>query len=60
MKPGNIYMIKVKVGLRWAGHIVRKGKIKFMYMILVGKPERKKHFRRRQHILQDIIKLDLQ
>jgi len=31
-----------------------------VYRILVGKPERKKHIRRRKDILEDIIKRNLQ
>lgn len=54
-----MYTMKSRWDVRWAGHVVREGKIKFVYRILVGKPERKKRFRIRKHILEDIIKLDL-
>jgi len=46
--------------MRWAWHIARMGERRFVYMVLVGKPERKKLLGRRRHGWKDNIKSDLQ
>jgi len=45
--------------MRWAGHVVRKGKMRNVYKILVGKPEGKGPLRRSRSRREDDIKMDL-
>jgi hypothetical protein len=44
--------------MRWAGHIACMGTIKYVYKILIGKPERKKPLRRPSHRWEH-IRMDL-
>ena len=46
--------------MRWAGHVVRMGKTRGVYRILVGKPEGKRPFGRTRRRWEDNIKMDLQ
>jgi hypothetical protein len=46
--------------MRWAGHVVRMGKGRGLYGVLVGKPEVKSPLGRPRHRWQDNIKMDLQ
>jgi hypothetical protein len=45
--------------MRWAGHVVRMGKKKNVYRLLVGKPEGKRPLGRPRCRLIDDIKMDL-
>jgi hypothetical protein len=51
-------MIKSK-RKRWAGHVVRLGKKRNAYTILVGNPEGKRPVRRPRRRWEDNIKMDL-
>jgi hypothetical protein len=42
--------------MRWVGHVACMGEIINMYKILVGKPERKRAFRRHWHGRRIILK----
>jgi hypothetical protein len=53
--PSVIRMIK----LRWAEHVAQKGEKRNVYMVLVGKPERKKPLERPGRRWVDNIKVDL-
>jgi hypothetical protein len=44
--------------MRWEGHVARMGR--GVYMVLVGKPERKRLLRRPKRRLDNNIKMDLQ
>jgi len=44
---------------RWAGHVVRTGKITNAYEVLVGKPEWKRPLERLRQIWEDNIRMDL-
>jgi len=46
--------------MRLAGHVVRMGKRRGVYRVLVGKPEGKRPLRRPRHRWEDNIKMDLQ
>jgi hypothetical protein len=43
-------------GMRWAGYVAQMGKMRNVYKIYVGKPERKKPIRRPRHRWEDNIK----
>ena len=45
--------------LKWAGHVVRKGKGRGAYRILVGKTKGRKRFGRTRRRWEDNIKVDL-
>jgi hypothetical protein len=45
--------------MRWVGHVARTGKIRNVYRILVGKPERKRQLGRPRRIWEDNIRMDL-
>jgi hypothetical protein len=45
--------------MRWAGHVARMGEKKNVYMLLVGKTERKRPLGRPRHRWIDNIKMDL-
>jgi len=51
-------VIKSKM-MRWAGHIARKGEMRSIYKILVGKPEGKGPCGRHTCRWEDNIKIDL-
>jgi len=46
--------------IRWAGHVVRMGDRRGVYMVLVGKPEGKRPLGRPRRRWEDNIKMDLQ
>jgi hypothetical protein len=56
--PSIIRVIKAR-RMRWAGHVVRKGKMRGAYNILVGRPEGRRPLGRPRHIWEDNIKMDL-
>ena len=45
---------------RWTGHIARVGERRDLYLMLVGRPERKKPLGRPRRRWKDNIKTDLQ
>jgi hypothetical protein len=45
--------------MRWTGHVVRMGKKRNSYRVMVGKPERKGPLGRPRHRWEDSIKMDL-
>jgi len=57
--PNIVRVIKSR-RMRWAGHVARMGEESVVYMILVGKPERKRPLRRPRRRWVDNIKMDLQ
>jgi hypothetical protein len=56
--PDTIRQIKSR-RMRWAGHVARMGEETNVYRVLVGKPERKRPFRRQRRRLEDGLKFDL-
>ena len=60
----NILPIIVRViksrRMRWAGHVVRMGKSRGVYRVLVGKPEGKIPLGRPRRRWEDNIKMDIQ
>jgi len=46
--------------MRWAGHVVRMGKTRGVYRVLVGKPEGKRPLGRPRRRWEDNIETDLQ
>jgi hypothetical protein len=56
----NIVRVKKSRRMRWAGHVVRMGERRGVYMILVGKPEVKRPLRRPIRRWEDNIKTDIQ
>ena len=46
--------------MRWTGHVARMGKRRYMYRVLVGKPEGKRPLERPRRRWEDNIKMDLQ
>jgi hypothetical protein len=56
--PNVIRMIKTR-RMRWAGNIIRMGKKRNAYRILMGKPEGKKTLERPRYRWVDNIKMDL-
>jgi len=46
--------------MRWAGHVVRMGKERGVYRVLVGKPEGMRPLGRRRRRWLDNIRMDLQ
>ena len=46
--------------MRWAGHVARMGEERGVYMVLVGKPERKRPLGRPRRRWVDNIRMDLQ
>ena len=57
--PNSVREIKSR-GMRWAGHVARKGGRRGVYRVLVGKPEGKRPLGRPSHRWEDNIKMDLQ
>jgi hypothetical protein len=43
----------------WAGHVARMGEKRYVYRLLVGKPERKRPLGRPRRRWMDNIKIDL-
>jgi hypothetical protein len=56
--PSIIRVIKSR-RMRWGGHITCTREMRNTYNILVGKPERKRPFKRPRHRLEDNIIMDL-
>jgi hypothetical protein len=56
--PNIIRMIKSR-RMRWAGRVASMGKKRNAYMVLVGKPERKRTLGRRRSRWEDNIKMGL-
>jgi hypothetical protein len=57
----NIIMRVIKSRrMRWAGHVARMGERRYIYRVLVGRPEGKRPFGRPIHRWKDDIKMDLQ
>jgi len=56
----HISRIRVKLTMRWAGHVARMGYRRCLYRVLVGKPERKRPLGRPRHRWEDNMKMDLQ
>jgi hypothetical protein len=56
--PDIIRQIKSRT-MRWEGHVAPMGEGRNMYMVLVGKPKRKRPFGRPRHRWEDGIKMDL-
>jgi hypothetical protein len=46
-------------GIRWAGHVARKGEERNMYKVLMGKPEGNRPLDRPRNRLEDGIRMDL-
>jgi len=57
--PNIVWVIKL-IRMRLTGHVVRVGKRRDGYRILVGKPEGKRPLGRTKHRWEDSIKMDLQ
>jgi len=55
----NIVWVRKLRRMRWAGHVARMGDRRFIYRILVGKPERKRPFGRKRRRWEGNIKMDL-
>jgi hypothetical protein len=45
--------------MRWVGHVARKGQVRNIYEILVGKPEGKRPLGGRRYRREDNIRMDL-
>jgi len=56
----NIVLVIKSRRMGWAGHVVRMGKKRGVYRVLVGKPDGKRLLGRRRSRWEDNIKLDLQ
>jgi hypothetical protein len=56
--PGIIRKVKSR-RMRWAGHVVRMGKERKVYKVLVGKPEGKRPLGRPRRRWEDGIRMDL-
>ena len=50
----------VSAVMRWAGHVARMGEERWMYRVLLGKPEGKKPLGRPRRRCMDNIMMDLQ
>jgi hypothetical protein len=57
--PNIVRVIKLR-RMRWAGHVVRMGEIRDVYMVMVAKPEGKNHLGDTGVDGRIIIKVDLQ
>jgi hypothetical protein len=56
--PSIVRVIKAR-GMRWAGHVARRGEVRGAYNILVGKPEGRRPLGRSRRSWEDNIKIDL-
>jgi len=56
----NIVRVIKSIIMRWAGHVVRMGKRRVVYIVLVGKPEGKRPLGRTRRRWEDNIKMDIQ
>jgi hypothetical protein len=56
--PSIVTVIKAR-RMRWAGHVVRKGKMRGAYNILVGRPEGRRPLGRLRRRWEDNIRMDL-
>jgi len=56
----NIVRVVKSRRMRWAGHVVRVGKRRDVYRVLVGKPEGKRPLGRPRPRREDNIKMNLQ
>ena len=50
----------IKLRMRWAGHVARKGERRGVYWVLVGKPEGMRTLGRSRRRFEGNIKMDLQ
>jgi hypothetical protein len=57
--PNIVRVIKSR-RMRWAGHVARIGERRGVYVVLVGKPERKRPLGRPRRRRENNIKMDLQ
>jgi len=57
--PNNVRVIKSR-RMRWAGHVARMGKERWVYRVLVGKPGGKRPLGRPRRRWVDNIRMDLQ
>ena len=57
--PNIVRVIKSR-RMRWAGHVARRGEERWVYRILVGKPEGKRPLGRPRRRWVDNIRMDLQ
>ena len=57
--PNIVWVIKSR-RMRWAGHVARMGEERWVYRVLVGKPEGRRPMRRPRRRWVDNIKMDLQ
>jgi len=57
--PNIVRVIKSRI-MRWAGHVARIGEERWVYRVLVGKPEGKRPLGRRRRRWVDNIRTDLQ
>jgi hypothetical protein len=57
--PSIVRVVKSR-GMRWAGHVARKGEDRGVYRVLVGKAEGKRPLGRPRRRWKDNIKMDLQ
>jgi hypothetical protein len=53
-----VRVIKLR-GMRWAGHLARRGDGRGVYRVLVGRPEGKRPLGRPRRRWEDNIKMDL-
>jgi hypothetical protein len=56
--PNTLRLIKSR-RMKWAGHVARMGETKYVYKILVGKPEGKRLLGRPRHRWEDNIQMDV-
>jgi len=56
----NIFRVIKSRRMKWAGHVTRTGERRFLYRVLVGKPEEKRPLGRRRRRWEDNIKMNLQ
>ena len=58
--PPNIFQLMKWGRMRWAGHVARMGERRFVYRVLVGKPEGKIPRGRLRRRWEDNIKMNIQ
>jgi len=56
----NIFRVIKSTGMRWAGHVARKGESRRIHRVLVGKPEGKRPLGIPRRRREDNIKMDPQ
>jgi len=57
--PNIVRVIKSR-RMRWEGHVARMREMRGVFMVVVGKPERKRRLGRPRRAWEDNIKMDLQ